>query len=43
MPTVLILFGMRFYYWSHELALAEQIIGDNSAYMIEHWRLYFKK
>lgn len=77
MPTVLVLFGMRFFYWSrehepihihvrkgnaearfalspqvelienygfkpHELALAEEIIRDNSEYMIEHWKLYFK-
>jgi len=27
----------------HELALAEEIIKDNREYMIEHWRLFFKK
>ena len=78
MPTVLKLFGMRFYYWSrehepvhihvrkgdaearfvlepgvelsgnfgfkpHELALAEEIIRENRDYLIEHWRLFFKK
>jgi len=27
----------------HELALAEEIIKDNREYMIEHWKLFFKK
>jgi hypothetical protein len=78
MPTVLKLFGMRFYYWArehepihvhvtkgnaearfalepeikltenkgfkpHELAIAEEVISDNREYMIEHWKLFFKK
>jgi hypothetical protein len=78
MPTVLKIFGLRFFYWSqehkpihihvkkgngeakfviepevelvenhrmkpHELALAEEIIKDNREFMIEHWKLYFKK
>ena len=32
-------FGLK----PHELALAEEIIRDNREYMIEHWRLFFKK
>jgi len=27
----------------HELAIAEEVIKDNREYMIEHWKLYFKK
>jgi len=27
----------------HELAIAEEVIRDNSDFMIEHWKLFFKK
>ena len=27
----------------HELAIAEEVIKDNSDFIIEHWKLYFKK
>jgi len=27
----------------HELAIAEEVIKDNSDFIIEHWKLFFKK
>jgi hypothetical protein len=27
----------------HELAIAEEVIRDNREYIIEHWKLFFKK
>ena len=27
----------------HELAIAEEVIKDNNDFIIEHWKLFFKK